>query len=257
VIPPVLVREAGHVRHRASCRPTSSSCSSPATTTSTSSAPPRCRWPPCTWTSCSTRTSSRSATSGTRPASGVRPARTARTPAGSCGCTSSRRSSCSRSCTPTLRRRARADPVDRGGDLLRPRIHAQVVDIPVGDLGASAARKFDLEAWMPGQDAYREVTSCSNTTDYQARRLKARIRVRRRQRAGAHAQRHRAGGPAGHHRARRAAPAGGRHRARPRCGRSLQPYLGREVLFAAPADRSAIGVTSTAGRSTVSWRTGS
>jgi seryl-tRNA synthetase len=56
-------------------------------------------------------------------------------------------------------------------------IHAQVVDIPVGDLGASAARKFDLEAWMPGQQAYREVTSCSNTTDYQARRLKARIRV--------------------------------------------------------------------------------
>lgn len=56
-------------------------------------------------------------------------------------------------------------------------IHAQVVDIPVGDLGASAARKFDLEAWMPGQDAYREITSCSNTTDYQARRLKARMRV--------------------------------------------------------------------------------
>ncbi len=56
-------------------------------------------------------------------------------------------------------------------------IHAQVVDIPVGDLGASASRKFDLEAWMPGQDAYREVTSCSNTTDYQARRLKTRVRV--------------------------------------------------------------------------------
>jgi seryl-tRNA synthetase len=56
-------------------------------------------------------------------------------------------------------------------------IHAQVVDIPVGDLGASAARKFDLEAWLPGQQAYREVTSCSNTTDYQARRLKCRIRV--------------------------------------------------------------------------------
>ena len=52
-----------------------------------------------------------------------------------------------------------------------------MVDIPVGDLGASAARKFDLEAWMPGQDAYREVTSCSNTTDYQARRLKARVRA--------------------------------------------------------------------------------
>jgi seryl-tRNA synthetase len=56
-------------------------------------------------------------------------------------------------------------------------IHAQVVDIPVGDLGASASRKFDIEAWLPGQDAYREVTSCSNTTDYQARRLRTRIRV--------------------------------------------------------------------------------
>jgi seryl-tRNA synthetase len=56
-------------------------------------------------------------------------------------------------------------------------IHARVVDIPVGDLGASAARKFDLEAWLPGQDAYREVTSCSNTTDYQARRLRTRVRV--------------------------------------------------------------------------------
>ncbi len=56
-------------------------------------------------------------------------------------------------------------------------IHVQVVDIPVGDLGASAARKYDLEAWLPGQAAYREVTSCSNTTDYQARRLRARMRV--------------------------------------------------------------------------------
>ena len=56
-------------------------------------------------------------------------------------------------------------------------LHYRVVDIPVGDLGASAARKFDLEAWLPGQDAYREVTSCSNTTDYQARRLKTRMRV--------------------------------------------------------------------------------
>ncbi|MEY3072736.1 MAG: hypothetical protein RLZZ353_932 [Actinomycetota bacterium] len=55
-------------------------------------------------------------------------------------------------------------------------LHARVVDIPVGDLGASAARKFDVEAWMPGQGAYREVTSCSNTTDYQARRLRIRMR---------------------------------------------------------------------------------
>jgi seryl-tRNA synthetase len=50
----------------------------------------------------------------------------------------------------------------------------RVVNVCTGDLGAPAARKFDLEAWMPGQGAYREVTSCSNCTDYQARRLSAR-----------------------------------------------------------------------------------
>ncbi|HEU4980128.1 MAG TPA: serine--tRNA ligase, partial [Solirubrobacterales bacterium] len=52
----------------------------------------------------------------------------------------------------------------------------RVVDIPVGDLGASAARKFDCEAWIPSQERYRELTSCSNTTGYQARRLSSRYR---------------------------------------------------------------------------------
>jgi seryl-tRNA synthetase len=52
----------------------------------------------------------------------------------------------------------------------------RVVDIAAGDLGASAARKFDCEAWIPSQERYRELTSCSNTTDYQARRLGARFR---------------------------------------------------------------------------------
>ena len=52
----------------------------------------------------------------------------------------------------------------------------RVVDIAVDDLGASAARKFDCEAWMPGQGRYREVTSTSNTTDFQARRLDIRHR---------------------------------------------------------------------------------
>jgi seryl-tRNA synthetase len=52
----------------------------------------------------------------------------------------------------------------------------RVVDIAAGDLGASAARKFDCEAWIPSQERYREVTSCSNTTDYQARRLGCRYR---------------------------------------------------------------------------------
>jgi seryl-tRNA synthetase len=47
----------------------------------------------------------------------------------------------------------------------------RVVNIAVDDLGASAVKKYDCEAWLPGQGAYREVTSTSNTTDFQARRL--------------------------------------------------------------------------------------
>ena len=53
----------------------------------------------------------------------------------------------------------------------------RVVNIPAGDLGASAAKKYDLEAWLPGQGRYRELTSCSNTTDYQARRMRCRYRA--------------------------------------------------------------------------------
>ncbi len=52
----------------------------------------------------------------------------------------------------------------------------RVVDIAIGDLGAPAARKFDCEAWIPSQGRYRELTSASNTTDFQARRLGARFR---------------------------------------------------------------------------------
>jgi seryl-tRNA synthetase len=52
----------------------------------------------------------------------------------------------------------------------------RVVAIAVGDLGSSAAKKYDLEAWLPGQGRFRELTSCSNTTDFQARRLEARFR---------------------------------------------------------------------------------
>jgi seryl-tRNA synthetase len=52
----------------------------------------------------------------------------------------------------------------------------RVVNIAVSDLGNSAAKKYDCEAWMPGQGRYREVTSISNTTDYQARRLDIRYR---------------------------------------------------------------------------------
>ena len=52
----------------------------------------------------------------------------------------------------------------------------RVVDVCTGDLGASAAKKFDIEAWIPSQQKYREVTSCSNTTDFQARRLNMRTK---------------------------------------------------------------------------------
>jgi seryl-tRNA synthetase len=52
----------------------------------------------------------------------------------------------------------------------------RVVNIGVGDLGASAAKKYDCEAWLPGQQRYRELTSTSNTTDFQARRLDIRYR---------------------------------------------------------------------------------
>jgi seryl-tRNA synthetase len=52
----------------------------------------------------------------------------------------------------------------------------RVVDIAAGDLGAAAARKFDCEAWIPSQERYRELTSCSNTTDFQSRRLGCRYR---------------------------------------------------------------------------------
>ncbi len=52
----------------------------------------------------------------------------------------------------------------------------RAVDVAAGDLGAPAVRKIDLEAWFPSQGRYREVTSCSNTTDFQARRLGIRWR---------------------------------------------------------------------------------
>jgi seryl-tRNA synthetase len=52
----------------------------------------------------------------------------------------------------------------------------RVVNIAAGELGASAAKKYDIEAWFPSQERYREITSTSNTTDYQARRLEIRHR---------------------------------------------------------------------------------
>lgn len=54
----------------------------------------------------------------------------------------------------------------------------RIVNICTGDIGTVAAKKYDVEAWMPAQNAYREVGSCSNCTDYQARRLKIRYKTK-------------------------------------------------------------------------------
>jgi seryl-tRNA synthetase len=62
----------------------------------------------------------------------------------------------------------------------------RVVNIAAGELGASAAKKYDIEAWFPGQERYREITSTSNTTDYQARRLGVRYRTDGKQLAPVH-----------------------------------------------------------------------
>jgi seryl-tRNA synthetase len=53
----------------------------------------------------------------------------------------------------------------------------RVVNVAAGDLGDPAAKKYDIEAWFPSQQRYREITSCSNTTDFQARRLQVRYRA--------------------------------------------------------------------------------
>ena len=52
----------------------------------------------------------------------------------------------------------------------------RIVNVAAGDLGSSAAKKYDIEAWFPTQNTYRELTSCSNTTDFQSRRLRIRYR---------------------------------------------------------------------------------
>ena len=55
-------------------------------------------------------------------------------------------------------------------------LHYQIVNICTGDIGSTAAKKYDLEVWLPGQLRYRELCSCSNCTDYQSRRMKIRYR---------------------------------------------------------------------------------
>ena len=56
-------------------------------------------------------------------------------------------------------------------------LHYRVVELCTGDLGQASAKTYDLEVWLPGQDTYREISSCSNFEDYQARRAKIRYRA--------------------------------------------------------------------------------
>ncbi len=111
-----------------------------------------------------------------RRASAARPAATARTPAASSACTSSTRSRCSSTASPRTRLRS-ISGCWCGNARCSPRSTCyRVIDVAGGDLGSSAARKFDCEAWVPTQERYRELTSTSNCTTFQARRLGVRYR---------------------------------------------------------------------------------
>ena len=118
---------------------------------------------------------------GSRRAFAARRGPPARTRAASSACTSSTRWRCSASSRlrgpAAEHERILAIEEEILTDLDLP---YRVVNIVVNDLGASAAMKYDCEAWLPGQGRYRELTSCSNTTDFQARRLNIRVRREKR-----------------------------------------------------------------------------
>jgi seryl-tRNA synthetase len=65
---------------------------------------------------------------------------------------------------------------DAEGILQALKLPYRVVDLCTGDIGFSAARTFDIEVWLPAQQAYREISSCSNFRDFQARRASIRFR---------------------------------------------------------------------------------
>ena len=120
---------------------------------------------------------SRFATRRSRRTSGARPALRVATRAGCSACTSSTRSSSS----PTRCRSSRGTSSSASSALEEANVQElglpyRVVNISAGDLSSAAAKRYDIEAWFPSQERYRELTSASNTTDYQARRLGIRYR---------------------------------------------------------------------------------
>ena len=87
-------------------------------------------------------------------------------------CISSTRSRCSSSAEPAGSTEEHERLLSIEEELVQELgIPYRVVNVAAGDLGASAAKKYDIEAWFPSQERYREITSTSNTTDFQARRL--------------------------------------------------------------------------------------
>ena len=122
----------------------------------------------------------RSGMPGSPPATDGRPAPTARTPAASSACTSSTRSRCSSTAGPRTRLPSTGACSSMEKDMLATiEVPYRIIDTAAGDLGGPAARKFDCEAWVPTQGRYRELTSTSNCTTFQARRLGTRSRGER------------------------------------------------------------------------------
>ncbi len=160
-------------------------------TTSTSSAPPRSRWPRTTPTRSSTRPSCRCATPGYSPSY--------RREAGAHG--KDTRGIFRVHWFDKVEMFVFCAPEDAAAEHQRLlawekefidalEIPFQVLELASGDLGLSAARKYDCYGWLPTQDRYREITSTSNCTEFQARRLNIRARFDGRHRAGGHAERH-------------------------------------------------------------------
>ena len=80
-------------------------------------------------------------------------------------------------CTPEDSWKIHEELIGNAEDLARQLdLPYRVVNVCTGDIGTVAAKKYDIEAWMPAQNAYREIGSCSNCTDYQARRLNIKYR---------------------------------------------------------------------------------
>ena len=95
-------------------------------------------------------------------------------------------------------RRSKSSPATRRRCCRQLELPYRVVALCAGDIGFASAKTYDLEVWLPGQDRYREISSCSNCEAFQARRMQARWRNpgNRQARAAAHAQRLRRGGRA-------------------------------------------------------------